>query len=102
MFEVGISEKPGSVKGHRGLSRKRFAEFVAAQSPATFVMDACVSAHYYWGRMFRDHGHELVLRSPMQVRPYVGRNKTDRTDVKCILEACFARIRGGFHLGIME
>ena len=86
VFEVGISEKPGSVKVQRRLSRKRFAEFVAAQPPATFVMEACGSAHY-WSRKFRDHGHEVVLLPPMRVRPYVGRNKTDRTDVKGILEA---------------
>lgn len=86
VFEVGISESPGSVKIHRRLSRKRFSEFVATQPPATFVMEACGSAHY-WGRTFRKHGHEAVLLPPMQVRPYVSRNKTDRTDVKGILEA---------------
>ena len=45
VFEVGPSESPGSVKVHRRLSRQRFAEFVASQPPATFVMEACGSAH---------------------------------------------------------
>ena len=49
-------------------------------------MEACGAAHY-WSRKFRHHGHEAILLPPMQVRPYVHGNKTDRTDVKGILEA---------------
>ena len=32
-------------------------------------------------------GHTVVLISPQYVTPYVRRNKTDRTDVKGLLEA---------------
>jgi transposase len=49
-------------------------------------MEACGSAHY-WGREFQKLGHRVVLLPPHQVRPYVRRNKTDRTDAKGILEA---------------
>jgi transposase len=59
-----------------------------AQTPrATVVMEACGSAHH-WGRQLQAQGHEVVLLPPHQVRPYVTRNKTDRTDAKGILEAC--------------
>jgi transposase len=49
-------------------------------------MEACGSATY-WGRRIQSLGHEVVLLPPHQVRPYVTRNKTDRTDAKGILEA---------------
>jgi transposase len=59
---------------------------MAQQPPATMVMEACGSAHY-WGRRFRELGHEVRLLPPAYVRPYVLRNKTDRSDVKGLLEA---------------
>ena len=49
-------------------------------------MEACGSAHY-WGRQFQKCGHDVKLLPPAYVRPYVQRNKTDRTDVKGLLEA---------------
>ena len=53
---------------------------------ATVLMEACGSAHH-WGRQIRELGHEVVLISPQYVRPYVPRDKTDRADVKGLLEA---------------
>src|SRR5262249_47912820 len=44
------------------------------------------SAHY-WGRTFQKSGHDVKLLPPLTVRPYVQRGKTDRTDVKGMLEA---------------
>jgi transposase len=44
------------------------------------------SAHY-WARCIEQLGHRVMLLPPHQVRPYVKRNKTDRTDAKGILEA---------------
>jgi len=49
-------------------------------------MEACGSAHY-WARRIEQLGHGVVLLPPHQVRPYVKRNKTDRTDAKGIPEA---------------
>lgn len=49
-------------------------------------MEACESAHY-WGRQAQAHGHRVVLLPPHTVRPYVLRNKTDRSDAKGLLEA---------------
>ncbi|MDA1056028.1 MAG: IS110 family transposase [Planctomycetota bacterium] len=86
VFEIGISTHPGAVSEHRRVSRKRFIEFMHAQKPATFVMEACGSSHY-WGRELEKCGHRVVVLPPMQVRPYVKGNKTDRADVKGILEA---------------
>ena len=49
-------------------------------------METCGSAHY-WGRWLKEQGHEVELLPPAYVRPYVLRDKTDRADVKGLLEA---------------
>jgi len=86
VFEIGISDRPGHLKQSVRLSREQLAEFMAKQPPATVIMEACSSAHY-WGRKFQGDGHEVRLLPPLAVRPYVQRSKTDRTDVKGMLEA---------------
>jgi transposase len=68
------------------LKRGQFLEFFAQQPAAIVFMEACGSAHY-WARRIEELGHRVVLLPPHQVRPYVKRNKTDRTDAKGILEA---------------
>ena len=86
VFEIGISDRPGHVAGNHRLSRSELPAFLAAQPPATVVMEACSSAHF-WGRKFEGFGHDVKLLPPFAVRPYVQRSKTDRTDVKGMLEA---------------
>jgi transposase len=86
VFEVAVSNEPGRVSDRRRLSRGAFLVFLAQVPQGTVVMEACGSAHY-WGRRIQELGHEVVLLPPHQVRPYVTRNKTDRTDAKGILEA---------------
>jgi transposase len=68
------------------LNRQQFARFLATLSPTHVVMEACGTAHY-WGRCARQHGHTVTLLPPAYVRPYVRRNKTDRTDAEALLEA---------------
>jgi transposase len=70
---------------HR-FSRERFRRFLGEQPPAAVLMEACGSAHY-WGRQAQVHGPHVRLLPPHAVRPYVVRNKTDRTDAKGLLEA---------------
>ena len=86
VFEVAISQHPGQVRERHRLSRARFARFMGEHRPATVLLEACSSAHY-WARRLQDLGHQVFLLPPHQVRPYVPRNKTDRTDAKAILEA---------------
>jgi transposase len=66
--------------------RDRFLEYFVAQPPATVVMEACGSAHY-WARRLTRIGHRVKLLPPGQVRPYRRGNKTDRADAKALLEA---------------
>jgi transposase len=86
VFEVGISHQPGHVAETHRLSREQIAVFMANQPATTVVMEACGSAHY-WGRRFQTFGHEVKLLPPLYVRPYVQRSKTDKADVKGMLEA---------------
>ena len=86
VFEVTVSERPGRVSERHRLSRAAFLRFLAEQRPATVLLEACGSAHY-WGRKAESLGHRPVLLPPHGVRPYVLRNKTDRSDAKALLEA---------------
>jgi len=85
VFEVAVSIYPGQVHERHRLSREAFGRFLGAHPPATVLMEACGSAHY-WARHAQSHGHRVVLVAPHVVRPYVVRNKTDRTDAKGLLE----------------
>jgi len=86
VFEIAVSHEDGKVAKRRRLSRAAFLGFFANTPLATVIMEACGSAHY-WGRQVEGLGHRVVLLPPHQVRPYVTRNKTDRTDAKGLLEA---------------
>lgn len=86
VFEVGISEEAGHLKQSHRLSREQLNELMAKQPRAVVIMEACGSSHY-WGRKFQEWGHQVRLLPPLAVRPYVQRSKTDRTDVKGMLEA---------------
>lgn len=86
VFEVAVSERPGRVLERHRLSRPAFLQFLAQHRPATVLLEACSSAHY-WGRVAQDLGHKPLLLPPHCVRPYVLRNKTDRSDAKGLLEA---------------
>jgi transposase len=86
VFEIAVSHEDGKVAKRRRLARSAFLEFFATSPKATVIMEACGSAHF-WGREIEKLGHRVVLLAPHQVRPYVHRNKTDRTDAKGLLEA---------------
>jgi transposase len=86
VFQLAISSRPGRFDSHRRLSRDQFLPFVAQLPPAVCILEACGTAHH-WGRKIRQLGHAVVLLSPHLVRPYVRRNKTDRTDAVALVEA---------------
>ena len=86
VFELAISDRAGHVARRERLPRALFLAFMAQQPAAVVVMEACGSAHH-WARQIQKLGHRVVLLPPHHVRPYIRRNKTDRTDAKGILEA---------------
>ena len=86
VFQIAVSRRPGHVDEERRLSRDRFMTFFAQQPPATVLLEACGSAHY-WARQLQPLGHTVRLLPAHDVHRYVRRNKTDRTDTKGLLEA---------------
>lgn len=86
VFEVALSDAPGRISERRRLSRSQFERFWSGRSGCRVVMEACATAHY-WGRRLHSLGFEVILIPPQYVRPYVRRNKTDRTDCEALLEA---------------
>ena len=86
VFEVALSDRPGTVLERHRFSRERFRRFFAARDATDVLMEACGSAHY-WGRELQAMGHRVVLLHPGDVARYRDGNKTDRADAKAILEA---------------
>lgn len=86
VFEVALSDTPGTVQERHRLSRERFRRFFAKREATTVLMEACGSAHY-WGRELQAMGHEVHLLHPGDVARYRDGNKTDRADAKAVLEA---------------
>jgi transposase len=86
VFEVAIADRQWHIVARHRFNRRPFALFLTTVSPTHIVMEACGTAHY-WGRVAQEHGHRVTLLPPAYVRPYVRRNKTDRTDAEALLEA---------------
>ena len=86
VFEVAIADRQWHIVARHRFNRRQFAHVLTTGSPTHVVMEACGTAHY-WGRFAQEHGHVVTLVPPADVRPYVRRNKTDRTDAEALLEA---------------
>lgn len=87
VFEVALANRAGRIVDRRRLTRRQFERFVEGLGEGTtVVMEACGTAHY-WGRRCQARGVTVRLLPVQYVRPYVRRNKTDRTDVEGMLEA---------------
>jgi transposase len=87
VFEVACAASSGRICGRRRLNRQQFQRFLSGLSAGVeVVMEACGTAHY-WGRQCQRLGLVPVLLPTQYVRPYVRRNKTDRTDAEALIEA---------------
>jgi transposase len=87
VFQVAVANRIGRVLHRQRLTRRQFAAFVETLDPATeVIMESCATSHY-WGRRFESRGIRVQLLPVQYVRPYVRRNKTDRTDTDALLEA---------------
>lgn len=86
VFQVAVSHHPGKVAETHRLTRGRFLRFLAEQKPALVLLEACGTSHF-WGRQIQQLGHQVRLLPPAYVKPYVRRDKTDRSDAKGLLEA---------------
>jgi transposase len=86
VFEVAMENEQRRIVARHRLTRTQCARLLRTQAPAHIVMEACGTAHH-WGRLARASGHHVTLLPPQHVRPFVRRQKTDRTDVTGILDA---------------
>jgi len=86
VFELAFADGDHRIVQRKRLSRAALGRELENRAPLHVVMEACGSAHY-WARRWVRQGHAVRLLPPRDVRPYVRRNKTDRTDAAGLLEA---------------
>ena len=87
VFEVAVANRAGRITERKRLTRRQFERFIDTLPPGTeVIMEGCGTAHF-WGRRCRARGLDVRLLPVQYVRPYVRRNKTDRTDTEALLEA---------------
>jgi len=82
---VGMDDR-GNVVYRKRLSRHDLMPCIAKLPPVRLGIEACGGAHD-WARRFRTHGHEVKLRAPQFVKPYVKSNKNDSRDAEAIAAA---------------
>ncbi len=70
----------------RQLSRSEVLAWFSNKQPCLVGMEACATAHY-WAQEIRKRGHDVSLIPAAYVKPYVRRQKNDRTDAAAICEA---------------
>jgi transposase len=86
VFQLAVSPRPGTISEHRRLGRSALLRWFAQRPPCRVLLEACGSAHF-WARELERLGHHPLLLPAQHVRHYRPRNKTDRADVKALLEA---------------
>lgn len=70
VFQVRGASMTRQVKFRKKLTRMQFLRFMADDTPAVVVMEACGSA-YFWSREMVRLGHEAKLIAPQCVKPLV-------------------------------
>jgi transposase len=86
VFELAFADAQFRIVDRKRVRRRMLAALFENRAALHIVMEACGSAHY-WARRFERLGHRVTLLPAHDVRPYVRRNKTDRTDAAGMLEA---------------
>jgi transposase len=65
------------------LKRDKFLEHFANRASCVIGMEACGGSQH-WARELQKLGHEIKLLPARAVKPFVARNKNDRTDARAI------------------
>jgi len=86
VIQIHGVDAAGLVTLRKRLSRKGALSFFARLKPCLIGMEACGGAHY-WARELASFGHQVRMISPLYVKPYVKRSKTDAADAAAICEA---------------
>jgi transposase len=86
VFQVHGVDSAGEVAVRRQLRRPQVLVFFAKLPPCLIGIEACATAHY-WARELAALGHQVRLRPPSYVKPYVKPQKNDAADAEAICEA---------------
>ncbi len=86
LFQVCMVNHKGRLKTNTTVTRGKLLAFMARQSPALVVMEACSRAHD-WARRFRAVGHEVRWLAPHYVVPFRHGQKNDPNDALALTEA---------------
>ena len=86
VFQVRRAHRDGSVGFRKKLSRDQVLAFFSQQPRCAVAMEACATAHG-GGRELETLGHLVRLIPPVQVKPFVKRQKNDTADAEAIVEA---------------
>jgi len=87
VFEVAVANRAHRIIKRQRLTRRQFEQLIDAVPPGTTVLMECCGTAHYWGRRCQARGLVVRLLPAQYVRPYVRRNKTDRTDTEALVEA---------------
>ena len=97
VFQVAVSHRPGHLDEERRLSRDRLLPFFAQRPPATIVLEACGSAHY-WARQLQPFGHTVRLVGAQHVVPRVRALVGEPTAVPLLLHTTLAAACDGIEM----
>ena len=86
VFEIAVADADWRIVERHRLSRSQFQTFFFNREPATVVMEACGTAHF-WGRWLTRLGFAVRLIPAQAARPYRRRNKNDAADAAALIEA---------------
>ena len=79
IFEVSLANRAGRIVERRRLTHRQFERFIEGLALGTeLLLEGCSTTHY-WGRRCRAGDLRVRLLPVQCIRPYVRRNKTDRT-----------------------
>ncbi|TWB25087.1 IS110 family transposase [Nitrospirillum bahiense] len=76
----------GKVLFNHAFSRQTLIAFLTGQPHCIVAMEAGSNSPY-WGQIAEGAGHEVRLIPPIDVKPFVKRQKSDAADAKAIPEA---------------
>lgn len=86
VFQVHGINDLGQVEVQKQLRRADVLEWFGKQEACLVGMEACATSTY-WAREIGKLGHEVRIIPPAYVKPYVRRQKNDKTDAAAICEA---------------
>jgi transposase len=86
VIQIHGVDAAGIVTLRKRTSRAGVLKVFSGLNPCLVGMEACGGAHF-WARELTALGHTVRLISPIYVKPYVKRSKTDAADAAAICEA---------------